>query len=138
VAECQQYELIEVSGEITKKQGSTLYIDDGTGEAFIYIKKKTGIVMQNFQTGQMIRAAGLAFKQDGGTTVMPRTPTDIAKLGSNSTDGYSPQVLGIATSKDFEIAARDKNIELLKYALATTIAGIIILAGWMMRHRLIQ
>lgn len=136
--ECKQYEVVEVSGEITKKKGSILYIDDGTAETQVYIKKKTGIVMGNYQEGQMIRAVGIVFKNGSETSIMPRTQDDIVKMDTKSTEGYSPRVLGIETSKDFEIAKKDKNIELLKYALATTIAGIVILLGWMMRHRFIQ
>ncbi|MBU0722291.1 lamin tail domain-containing protein [Patescibacteria group bacterium] len=127
-------QLITIMGEITDKKNSTLYVDDGSDEIQIYIKKNTGIDTKILASGQQVSITGILSKTKTGLRLMPRYQTDIVKI--NSTNELSPQVFGeVVKSKEWDVAQRDKKLELLKYLLIIAGGVIIILAGLFVKAR---
>ncbi len=132
-------QLLRVSGEITDKKSSTLYLDDGSGEILIYIKQAAGISTKNLTPGQAVSVTGILGKTSTGLRLMPRSEDDIIKAGdaggpASPAGGLEPQVLGeVASSGEWAIAERDKKIELFKYLLIIAGAVIIVLIGLFIR-----
>lgn len=121
-------QLITITGEITDKKSASLYIDDGSDEVFIYIKQNTGINTKGLEAGQRISATGILSKTQTGLRLLPRYQEDIVLI--NSADGLEPQVLGEAIeAEEWNLAERDKKLELFKYLLIIAGGVIILLAG---------
>ncbi|MBI2459575.1 MAG: lamin tail domain-containing protein [Parcubacteria group bacterium] len=120
--------LITVTGEITDKKSSTLYLDDGSDEILIYIKKSTGILIKGLAAGQKAAVTGILTKTKTGFRLLPRYQADIVKI--NPANELEPRVLGeTASTQEWDLAARDKKTELLKYLLIIAAGVIIVLAG---------
>ena len=127
-------ELVTVTGEITERKGSTIYLDDGSEETIVYIKKGTGINIKNFQEGEIAAITGILSNTTTGPKLMPRSRDDIIQKDIES--GERGRVLGeISVSDEWEIAERDKKLELFKYLLIIAGAIIILLFGLLIRAR---
>ncbi|MFA6306451.1 MAG: lamin tail domain-containing protein [Patescibacteria group bacterium] len=118
-------QLITITGEITDKKSSSLYVDDGSDETFVYIKQNTGISAKSLVAGQKVAVTGILSKTQTGLRLLPRYQEDIVLI--NSADGLEPQVLGeTVEAEEWNLAERDKKLELFKYLLI--IAGGVIIA----------
>ncbi|MCK5320382.1 hypothetical protein KAJ61_03260, partial [Candidatus Parcubacteria bacterium] len=118
-------ELIAVSGEVVEKKSSTIYLDDGTEEIKIYIKSATGINTSEIKAGAKLAVSGILSKTSSGLRLLPRFSDDVVRKDIESEEEL--QVFGeISTSNEWELAARDKKLELFKYLLV--IAGFLIVA----------
>ena len=127
-------QLITVSGEITHRKSSTLYLDDGNDEILVYIKQNTGIDTKNLATGQTAEITGILSKTASGLRLLPRSQDDIRL--TNFSHGLRPQVLGeVAEGNEWEVAERDKKMELFKYLLIAAGGGIIILGILLVRAK---
>lgn len=126
-------QFIEVAGEITSKKGSTLYLDDGTGELLIYIKASSKIDLKNFQEGDYATVAGILSNTRTGLRLLPRSDEDIAIKQKSQTD--TGQVLGTSTPNDeWQLASDDKNQKLIEYLVIIFSAGLIIFIVWLMKN----
>lgn len=122
--------LVTVTGEITDKKSSTVYLDDGQDEILVYIKQTTGISTKNLTVGQNLAVTGILSKTKTGSRLMPRYQSDMVKINQADPPELEPRVLGeIAAAQEWEVAARNKKMELLKYLLIIAGGVIIILAG---------
>lgn len=125
--------LVKISGEITDKKSSTLYLDDGNDEILIYIKQAAGISTKDLKAGQKAEITGIIGRTTSGIRLLPRSQNDI-KLIESSEGGLEPKVLGeVAVSDEWQIAQRDKKIELLKYLIILAGGGIIVLGVLLFR-----
>lgn len=124
-------QLIKVSGEITKKSGSTLYLDDGTDEALLYIKTTTAIDKKEIMVGDLFEVTGVVNKTKSGLRLLPREQFDLVKLRQPGSE-----VLGeSASSSQLSIPARDKQIEFLEYLLIIAAGVILVLLGVAIKFR---
>jgi len=125
-------ELIIVVGEITEIKGSTIYLDDGSEEVLIYIKKGTGINIKNYSEGETASVTGIMSNTTTGPKLMPRSADDIIKKDIETSD--QGRVLGeISVNDEWMVAERDKKLELFKYLLVIAIAIIILLSGFLIK-----
>lgn len=69
--------LVRVSGLVTKSSGDTFYLDDGSGEARIYIRESTGIVKPKTKKGDFVRVSGVVSQYDEAYRLMPRFQNDL-------------------------------------------------------------
>lgn len=117
-------ELIVVDGEITEIKGSTIFLDDGSAEIPIYLKKTTGLTSKIFKEGQQAKIAGILIKSSSGLKLMPRGKEDIAWSGNRD------EILGeVSQAGEWQLAQRDKKKEIIGYTaviLFFILAGIII------------
>jgi cysteine-rich repeat protein len=124
-------QLVTVSGEVTDKKSSLVYLDDGTNEAVLYIKKLTGISTASVKVGDQLSVTGLVGFNKNDLVVLPRSMDDI-KFEQNA----KGQVLGeAATNTEWQISARDKKLELFKYLLIIAGGIILVLGGVLVRLR---
>jgi len=121
-------QLITITGEITDKKSASLYVDDGSGEIFIYIKQNTGIDIKSLAAGQKVSITGILSKTQTGLRLLPRFQSDIAIVEAGG--GLEPQVLGeTVQAQEWDLAERDKKLELFRYLLIIAGGVIIVLAG---------
>lgn len=126
-------ELVAVSGEIVERKSSIIWLDDGTDEVEVYIKNYTGINPKDYSEGEQVEIAGIVGMAKSGPRIMPRNQRDIIKKDIESQD--VGRVLGeVAVSDKWEIAKRDKKIELFKYLLVIAVGMIAVLGGLLIRE----
>lgn len=124
--------LITITGEITGKKSSTVYLDDGNDEMQVYIKKNTGISTKDLVAGRRASITGILSKTQTGIRLMPRYQQDIVLLDSASDS--EPRVLGeIEQKQEWDLAERDKKAESLKYFLIIASGAVIVLAGLLIK-----
>jgi len=127
-------QLVSVTGEVVERKSSIVYLDDGTDEVIVYIKTSTGINPKSIKEGDIISVTGIVSCTKSGPRVMPRSNDDIIKKDIESSDSVG-QVLGeVAASDEWEIAKRDKKLELFKYLLVLAGAIVVTLAGLLIKQ----
>ncbi|MDP3043133.1 MAG: lamin tail domain-containing protein [bacterium] len=128
-------QLARVTGEVTGRKSSIVYLDDGTDEIIVYIKKATGINPASIKEGEKIAVTGLVGRTSSGVRIMPRSSDDIVKKDVESAEAAG-QVLGeIMAGDEWEVAKRDKKLELFKYLLLVAGGAIMALAGLLIKIR---
>ncbi|MFH1822367.1 MAG: lamin tail domain-containing protein [Patescibacteria group bacterium] len=126
--------LVSVTGQVTDRKSSVIYLDDGTEEVVVYIKTSTGIPASSIKEGENISITGLVGRTSSGLRIMPRSNDDIVKKDIESSENAVGQVLGeIEESDEWALASRDKKIELFKYLLVIAGAVIVVLAGLLVK-----
>ncbi|OIO06977.1 hypothetical protein CO115_03545 [Candidatus Falkowbacteria bacterium CG_4_9_14_3_um_filter_36_9] len=126
--------LVKISGELTERKSSTLYIDDGTGEVVAYIKEATGIDLKELVEGDVLEITGIAVGTSAGLKVMPRSPDDIKKIAVKGISQEVPPVLGeVNNGNEWAVAGRDKKMELFKYLLIIAGGAIVVLIGFLIK-----
>lgn len=127
--------LISVTGEVTDKKGSDVYLDDGTGEVRVYIKKNTGIDLKEIIEGETITVVGIVSQVSSGLRIMPRADYDIIRRDEEVWDNEAGQILGeVAASDEWSIEERDQKMELFRYLLILAGGIIIVLAGLLFKE----
>lgn len=69
--------LVQLAGAVIKNSGDVFYLDDGSGEAKIYIRSSTGIDKPPIKKGQQVQITGIVSQYDDSYRVMPRFQSDI-------------------------------------------------------------
>lgn len=77
VAEEDLGSFVQIEGEITELKGSHLYLDDGTAEIKVYLKKGTKISKDGLALGQTLRVKGFVQKTGEALQILPRMQSDI-------------------------------------------------------------
>ena len=80
VDEAMEGSLVTVSGLVSQTSGDTFYIDDGSGEAKVYIKSTTGIEKPPMKRGVFVTVTGIVSETASGYRVLPRFQSDV-RLG---------------------------------------------------------
>lgn len=106
--------LVELSGVITKSSGETFFIDDGSGEARVYIKASTGIEKPRTKKGDEIRVLGIVSQYDDNYRVLPRYQSDLV-FGA---------VAGAATSGELPRTGIDVSLIIAVFATSVIIMKI--------------
>lgn len=91
--------LIAITGEITERTASYLYLDDGTEEIKIYIKKTTGIDVKSFQKGNTLAVAGILVESNNELRLLPRSKEDITIIKSLIETAAVPETQYETTTK---------------------------------------
>ena len=58
-----------------------MWVDDGTEEVKVYLKRGTGIRTDLFELGDLVEIAGIVSQTRSGYQLLPRSQTDIVKTG---------------------------------------------------------
>lgn len=130
--------LVELNGEVTRKTGATIYLDDGTEEALVYIKKNTGIKTTDLTEGDQIKVAGILSQTKTDLRVLPRQAGDVVLVKTHLTDELSkqPQVLGEVVDKDeWSLPERNDDQEWKQYVIVVIVMGILLAVGLVARKK---
>ncbi len=71
------YSLVMVEGDIVKKDGQAIYLDDGTGEIKIYIREATDISGKGMTSGKKLSAIGILDYLNNEFRILPRDQEDL-------------------------------------------------------------
>lgn len=95
--------LVQIDGEVTEKKSSHLWIDDGTDEIKIYIKKGTSISTKELSIGDTVSVIGLVSQTKSGYQILPRSQEDLQVL-KKSTAQEAVEKIENTSSKKQHIA----------------------------------
>ncbi|MFH1412648.1 MAG: PKD domain-containing protein [bacterium] len=117
-------QLVSVMGKVIDKQGSNVFLYDGSAEAVIYLNKGANINTLNLN--ESFKIIGLVRQTKTGIKIMPRSMDDIIPLNLNEPE---PEILGEKVvenqSDTIFIPSRDNKQKLMEYLLI--IAGAVII-----------
>ena len=83
VGEANEGSIVQVHGKITQAPtsdapyGFKFSVDDGSGEALIFVNVQTGIPMSGLAVGQVVSVTGFSSQYDTHHEIDPRSPADI-------------------------------------------------------------
>lgn len=80
---------VEIEAIVVDPQGSTFYIDDGSGSLKVYLQEKTGLKSPGLKKGYKVRVRGLIDIYRGVIRLLPRIPSDIEILEKPDTSSVS-------------------------------------------------
>lgn len=105
--------LVDVEGEVTRKNGLNVYIDDGIGEMKIYFKKTSGTNSSLVSTGDYLKVVGILSKTGTGYRILPRNKEDLIIPNQDDEKGV---VLGeTSSSTGWKLDEREKKYRVNKY-----------------------
>ena len=123
--------LVKISGEVVGKNGQSIYVDDGTGEIFVYFQK--GIDIKSFKAGDSLTITGIVGSMKNGVRLLPRSDKDIGKVVNDKDDEGRVQIAGGIENDDnnsnnngLQIPARDRKTEFWKYFLTIMAGGSVV------------
>lgn len=70
-------QLVQVHGEITEKNGRSLFVDDGSAEIKVYMKNGVSVDRATLKVGGEIAVVGTIVKGSAGLQLLPRSQEDI-------------------------------------------------------------
>jgi hypothetical protein len=131
--------VVKINGQIVEKKGSSLYVDDGSDEAKVYVKADTGINLKSFEEGDEVEVIAIAGLTKSGIRFLPREEDDIVIVKNKTEDMMSDfengEVLGeFSESLEWNIDKRDKKLELFKYLLIISLGIIFVLGGMLYKE----
>lgn len=72
--------LVIVEGSVSSTSGDTFYVDDGSGEVKVFIKKSTKIDKPKMSAGTDVTITGIVSRTNAGYRILPRFQEDV-RLG---------------------------------------------------------
>jgi DNA/RNA endonuclease YhcR with UshA esterase domain len=128
--------LIKLSGQVTERKGSVVFLDDGTDEAVVYIKKYTGISPSVFKEGSIYEITGVIGRTTSGSRLLPRSPSDIVLIGTgggeNETAGV---VLGESADADKITFEEKKDRRGFISKISLVLSGLLIASALVWEYR---
>jgi len=134
--------LVTVEGEISDLKSTGMYLDDGTDEVQVYLKKTTGIIYKDYKEVNRVKVTGIVSSSKNGARLLPRSKNDIIILEKKTPvdtvkmSGVVPTVLGTSSENtDLVIEPRDGKKEAIKYAIIIAIGGGLLFLIWFFKFR---
>jgi len=127
IGEETEAQLVRVSGEVVDKKGSSVWLDDGNGEAEVYFKQGAKINRENINEGDKISVIGIVSQSNDKYRILPRSQQDIIMESGSAQTG---EVLGAVSASDsWELAQNNKKLKLIQYLLVLSGGLIVVLVG---------
>jgi hypothetical protein len=70
--------LVVIAGRVARTSGDTFYVDDGSGEVKVFIKKTTGIDKPKMKKGMAVTIMGIVSQTSAGYRILPRWQGDVS------------------------------------------------------------
>ncbi|MFH1354233.1 MAG: lamin tail domain-containing protein [bacterium] len=80
VGEGLEGSLVVIAGRVARTSGDTFFVDDGSGEVKVFIKKTTGIDKPKMKKGAVVTVMGVVSRTNTGYRILPRWQQDV-RLG---------------------------------------------------------
>ncbi len=130
-------QLIVLAGTITDKKSSTIYLDDGSDEVLVYLKKTAGINTKSIREGDSYSIAGIVSRTASGIRLLPRSNQDFVLLENEEPELglIKTTVLGeLPATTTWLLEGRNKQREELKYWLVLVFTCLVLVAVWLVRN----
>lgn len=75
--------LVSIAGTVSRSEGDTFFVDDGSGEARVYIKDSTNIEKPKMRKGDSVKITGIVSQFDENYRLMPRYQSDIVTASTD-------------------------------------------------------
>lgn len=116
--------LVRLQGEVTKKSGSSFYLDDNTAEGVVQLKASAGLSTANITVGDTYEVAGVVQASQSGLKILPRNREDLKRQRAEASLGQ----LATGTETWLTAPSRAKG-----YVAVAGSGGVLILGLWAMR-----
>jgi hypothetical protein len=83
----QEGALVELAGAVARVRGRSIYVDDGSGEALVYIDADTHIGVPHLNAGDALRVVGVVRRFADAAELVPRYPSDLSIQGEQGAAG---------------------------------------------------
>ncbi len=118
--------LVSIAGDVMEVKWPNIFIDDGTEEARVYVKKTTGIANMKLKVGEHLAVTGVVSQTQAGYRVLPRFATDVVRSAASKDAAMDMSDPAKETTK---IGARNPFGDALKYIIATAVGGVVLVLG---------
>ena len=127
----QAGQLVQVSGLVQAKSGSTITLDNSWE---LYVKRSSGIKTSQFDTGQSVTVTGIIVANNDGIRVWPRSPADLATpttalTGTTTSHSSNSPATTVNTSSASETTSNPQTTTMALIGLGSVVAVVIGLAG---------
>jgi PKD repeat protein len=117
--------LVQVRGEVTKKSGSSIYLDDNTAEGQVQLKASAGLTASNVVVGEEYDITGVVQNSQSGSKILPRSREDVRRRRAEAVFG------DLATGTQTTLAAPSRA---QGYAVVAGSGTVLIFGLWLMRR----
>jgi hypothetical protein len=119
--------LLGFDAEVTEVKSTYLYIDDGTAELKVYIKKGANIPTRTYTVGELVRAVGILVPTADGVQLLPRSIDDIITTGVTSNYGRDEKdIVTKRLSQGVVTESPEHVLLVIMIALGSIIGGLIL------------
>ncbi|MFN3301759.1 MAG: lamin tail domain-containing protein [Patescibacteria group bacterium] len=122
--------LVLVQGELIEARSNYFYLDDGSGEVKVYLKKTTGIKKPKFKEGDWLKVIGIVSQYNEEYRILPRYQSDIELIKKPSEDNKFQASGALSEIKTF--SKTNQSIK-IKYLSLTALILFIILIRLLVR-----
>ncbi|MDP2692639.1 MAG: lamin tail domain-containing protein [bacterium] len=120
ISENYEGNLLQITGEVTEKKSTHIYLDDGSEEVKVYFKENANIGKGNFAAGDTLTVVGVLGETTAGFQLMPRSDSDIDLITSSTESVIISENNGGNTTEKYLTATAG--------GLATILVGLFIRA----------
>lgn len=117
--------LVRFEGEVTKKSGSSFYLDDGNGEISVQLKKGAGLAASMISEGESYQVSGIMQVTQSGMKIMPRSRDDIKRMNGSSFLGEA------ASTSETELIPESKS---KSYFMILGSSSLLVAGLWLMKR----
>ncbi len=133
----EEYEgsLVTIKGEVVKTQWPSIYIDDGTDEARVYVKTSTGITRMKIDKASTLQATGIVSQTSTGYRILPRTKDDLILTTTNIANPQTPSTPQKNDNSTLTLTASDKPIPLIQIGVVSLFSIVFLASSMYIRRR---
>lgn len=91
--------LVTISGTVVSTSGNTFFLDDGSGQAKVYIQEATGIAKPPMHRGDLFEVTGIVNLYRGNFRILPQKQDDVRLIQAIKSNSLSSTVIKRASAK---------------------------------------
>ncbi len=132
--------LVLVSGEMIESKTNYFYLDDGSGEIKVYLKKTASIKKPKMKEGSWPKVVGIVSQYGEEYRILPRYQSDI-EIIKKPEEGKNFEAAGALSGTKIPLVekinpfSRTNQSEKIKYLSLSAITLFIILVGFLIKKR---
>ena len=126
--------LVQLSGDLVKKESSRLTFADEFGEYLVLLKEGSGVSSKIFKVGEKYQVTGIVSQNNEEYRIMPRAGSDIVNLTLVATSPAGETALSQTVAVD---EGKSQAVKSLMIILGVLAFGLII-GGWFYREKIMS
>lgn len=120
--------LVSLKGEVIEVRWPYVFVDDGSGEVRVYIKKSTGIEKRKLYAGDELSVTGIVSQTAAGYRVLPRYESDIVLIKNPEKE---------KTHQEETIPDRSKETQtVFQYLTAIGVTAVLVSLGLFIQYKM--
>jgi PKD repeat protein len=118
---------VHIQGEVVEVRWPYIFLDDGSGEVRVYVKKSTGIEKRKLYVGDELSVTGIVSQTPAGYRVLPRYESDIVLVKKPEKEQTNEEALPDRTQETKTI---------FQYITAIGITAALVSLGLFIQYRM--